>query len=145
MLEDEVVSVGWPDETDAHAGDFLAALPLQRQVATDLYGLYQSWIDLVVALQAARRTGRFEPRRSGEGCRLRREALRGCRQLDEEIQRLRAAAKKEKQMARLVDLNLAIQRAEWERARLGEGLEVLSLRGRDGTIPRHTRSEGKGL
>jgi hypothetical protein len=42
----------------------------------------------------------------------RREALQECTRLEAEIARLRAAAAKEKQLARQVELNLALKRVE---------------------------------
>ena len=88
--------------------DFPGALGLSRQPGTQLFALYQGWIDVLLALNAARLTGAFvlaaSPKQSAE----RREALRERAQLVDEVARLRAAAAKESQIARQVELNLEI-------------------------------------
>lgn len=113
VLDGEVVSVAWDSAKDtAHAAVFLEGLPLERQPTSNLHALYQGWIDLLLTLQAARRTGTFSLRHRPEEGRVRREALRECARLDEEIDRLRSAARNEKQVPRLVELNLELRRAE---------------------------------
>lgn len=96
--------------------DFLAALSLTRQPRTDLYRLYQGWADTLLALNAARLTGRFVAATSAERAAQRRDALQESARLYGEINRLRAAAEKERQMARRVELNLKLKRAEAARA-----------------------------
>ena len=71
---------------------------------------------MLLALEAARRTGRFEILDVAERRAARREALRDCTRLEAEMARLRAAAAKEKQMPRQVELNLELKRAEAARA-----------------------------
>lgn len=95
---------------------FHEALSLARQPRGDLYELYQGWIDTLLALLAARVTGRFAVATSPHQAAMRREALRECARLDTEIARLRAAAAKEKQVPRQVALNLELKRAEVARA-----------------------------
>nr|WP_290660849.1 DUF4391 domain-containing protein [Aquabacterium sp.] len=55
-------------------------------------------------------------------CWRRREALRECHRLDQESARLRTQASKEKQMAKQVDLNLALQRLHADLAAAREQL-----------------------
>ena len=95
---------------------FLANLALGKQPRSSLYALYQGWIDTLLALHAARTTGAFAVAGDAEHAAARRDALQECARLDAEITRLRAAAAKEKQMARQVELNLELKRVEAARA-----------------------------
>lgn len=112
VLEGELVAVDSPREGDPNGPALVAALALGRQPQASLLTLYQGWIDVLLALEAARRTGRFEIPGLAERRATRREALRECARLEAEMARLRAAAAKEKQMARQVELNLELKRAE---------------------------------
>ena len=95
---------------------FLEALSLSAQPRADLFKLYQGWIDAVLALLAAQLTGRFSLPGSLAHANARREGLRESAQLEAEITHLRAAAAKEKQVSRRVELNLALKNAEAARA-----------------------------
>ena len=89
---------------------FFLALSIGHQPQATLFVLYQGWIDCLTALQVSFLTGTFQIARAlGQGA-DRREKLRECLRLSQEIVRLRAMASKEKQMAKLVDLNLALKR-----------------------------------
>ena len=90
----------------------LTALALGRQPGATLYTLYQGWIDTLLALLAARLTGSFGIPTNTEHALMRCDALRECSRLDAEIARLRAAAAKEKQVSRHVELNLELKRIE---------------------------------
>ena len=94
------------------AGLLLDALALDRQPHKDLMALYQGWIGCLTAAEAARITGRFhlaaDPTQAAE----QREALRECQRLEQETARLRNQAAKERQIAKRVDLNLALQRLQ---------------------------------
>lgn len=116
VLEGEPVTVDAPHAGDPHEPQFVAALGLGRQAEVSLLTLYQGWIDALLALEAARRTGRFEILHVAERLTARREALRECARLEAETARLRTAAAKEKQTPRQVELNLEIRRAEAARA-----------------------------
>ncbi|MDA8048826.1 MAG: DUF4391 domain-containing protein [Rhodospirillales bacterium] len=115
VLADEVVNadIGSAD-TSACWPDFRASLSLARQPSSDLHALYQGWIDTLLAWQAARRTGRFSVPQTPASALARREALVACAHLETEISRLRAAAAKEKQMNRRVDVNLQLHRLRSE-------------------------------
>jgi hypothetical protein len=116
VLDGDLVSIDAPTAGDALGPPFAAALALNQQPRQSLLTLYQGWIDACHALAAAARTGRFEiPSAAGQRT-ARREALAETARLDAEIARLRAAAKKEKQMARQVALNQSLKHAEAERA-----------------------------
>jgi Domain of unknown function (DUF4391) len=116
VLEGELIEVDAPRDGDAFRPALLTALALSRQPQTSLLTVYQGWVDVLLTLKAARRTGRFEVFLVAERQAARRDALRECARLDSEIERLRAAAAKEKQMARQVQLNLELKRAERARA-----------------------------
>lgn len=91
---------------------FLATLALSAQPIHDLHALYQGWLGCVTALGAARVTGRFAPAESPERTTARRALLDEYERVDRDLQRLRAAAIKETQLNRRVELNLEIRRLE---------------------------------
>lgn len=113
VLDGAVVAVAWGAERDEpHAAAFRAALSAARQPSTSLFAMYQGWVDVALALEAARRTGGFELAGSSEHAVARRAALEECARLEAEVGRLRAVAVREKQIARQVELNLEIKRME---------------------------------
>jgi hypothetical protein len=113
VLEDHVVVTEWDTDQDAELWvGFSGALALGRQPRTTLYALYQGWIDTLLALQVARITGAFAVATNSEQAAVRRVALEENARLDAEIARLRAAAAKEKQISRRVELNLELKRVE---------------------------------
>jgi len=117
VLEGDVVAAHYDgDWNDERGAAFRNALALGRQPRATLYTLYQGWIDTLVALQAARVTGRFAVATDAEHAAVRREALQECARLDAQIARLRASAAKENQLARRVELNLELKRVEMARA-----------------------------
>lgn len=117
VLDGEPVAATLTDaQPDGLPVSFLQALSLARQPQTDLYQLYQGWMDTLQALLAARVTGRFAVATSPDAAASRREALRECARLDAEIARLRSAAAKEKQVPRQVALNLELKRMAAARA-----------------------------
>lgn len=116
VLEGDVVAVDPEAAGEAIRNDFLAALALDRQPRGSLFALYQEWVEVLFACQAASRTHFFVVP-GGAGRRAaRREALHECERLEAEIDRLRAAAVNEKQTPRQVELNLQIRRLEAARA-----------------------------
>lgn len=94
------------------APQLLAALALDRQPHQDLMALYQGWMDCLTAAEAGRITGHFRLTADPSEAAAKREALRACQQLEQEAARLRNQAAKERQIARQVDLNLALQRLQ---------------------------------
>ncbi len=106
--------------------EFLSSLALTRMPRADLFALYQGWADRIVAFEAARITGRFRvpdsPARAAEI----RAGLDSYSQLRREIAKLRAGAAKEKQLNKLVGLNLEIRQLEADLSTickvLGEGV-----------------------
>lgn len=93
---------------------FVQSLALTRQPQANLLALYQGWMDCLTAWQAAQYTGTFTATDTPAQAAARREALRTCQRLELESARLRALATKEKQMAKQVDLNLALKRISAE-------------------------------
>ncbi len=94
---------------------FSDALALTYQPRTSLHALYQGWIDAVQALRAARVTGVFSIPTSVVEAADRAAALQEYRNLDIRIADLRAAAGKEKQIARQVEMNLELKRLRTDR------------------------------
>lgn len=116
VLDGDVVAADPAEVAAPIRTAFLAALPLGRQPRGTLYALYQGWMDTLLALQAARRTNTFAIPDSADCRAARREALSECERLEAEIARLHAAAAKEKQMPKQVELNLELKRLESARA-----------------------------
>lgn len=113
VLDGDVIAVDCDTARDVdYLPAFRAALALGRQPHTVLFALYQGWIDTLLALQAARVTGNFSLPANRDHATARHMALGQCAKLSSEIARLRAAAAKEKQVARQVQLNLELKRAE---------------------------------
>lgn len=103
----EVVTVD-----DDGKASFLEAIALGRQPRISLYTLYQGWIDILLSLRAYRVTGRFSVPVSVDHASARQDALRECERLEGEIARLRAAATKERQLPRQVELNIELKRLQ---------------------------------
>lgn len=101
---------------------FLASIALSRLSASDLYVLYQGWLDRAAALEAATVTGTFAPPATAERAAAQRDALAARAKLQRDLTTLRAQAGREKQLNRRVELNLAIRRLEAELASTAEAL-----------------------
>jgi hypothetical protein len=112
VLDGDVVAVDPAEVDEPTRAAFLSALALGRQPRGTLFALYQGWIDTLLALHAARRTHAFVIPDAADAKAARREALGECERLEAAIARLRAAAAKEKQMARQVELNLELKRLQ---------------------------------
>jgi len=91
---------------------FLQALSITRQQRDNLKVLYQGWLDTLAAFQAAQITGAFAQSQTDEQSVARRASLLACREIEQNIATLRAAAAKEKQVARQVALNMEIKKCE---------------------------------
>ncbi len=115
VLEGEIVEAELASHTQNPAEierQCLSAFSLSRQPRTHLLDLYQGWYDTLLALNAARVTGVFILSSNTEQATARRQALIECSRLDADIAKLRAAASKEKQIARQVELNLKLKSME---------------------------------
>jgi len=108
--------------TSQTLANFLQSLPLARQPRSDLYALYQGWMDTLSAWQVAQLTGSFAISETPELAAQRRAALHRYRDIDAQIARLRIAASKEKQMARQVAINLEIKALLAERVQAATNL-----------------------
>ena len=95
-------------------GQLLQALALDRQPHQNLMALYQGWVDCLTAAEAARMTGNFRLPNGPAAAAAKREALRACQRLEQEAARLRSLAATERQIAKQVNLNLALQRLQAE-------------------------------
>ena len=121
VVDGEIIAAelgeGFPIELSSA---FCDSLPLSHQPRTTLYGLYQGWIDRLQALRVASVTGDFWVPTSPAVSADRSIALQEYLRLDAQIKDLRAAAGKEKQFARQVEMNLKLKnlRADRETARI---------------------------
>lgn len=95
------------------------ALALIRQPHANLYALYRGWVDALLTAKAASVTGEFVPASDAEHAKTRAVALDACAELEGRIASIRAAAAREKQLARQVELNMQLKtlRAELDAAR----------------------------
>jgi hypothetical protein len=109
VLDDGVATIENAGELSL-AHPFMQSLALSRQPQLTLMALYQGWLDCLTALHAARYTGTFKAVDDPAQAAARRAALRECQRLEQEAAHLRAEAAKEKQMAKQVSLNLALNR-----------------------------------
>lgn len=91
---------------------FMAAMSLSHQPNRDLFSLYQGWVDCIVGLAVAGVAGCFVRPTSPEQTRQMRAFMQNRAHLLGELSALRSQASKEKQMNRLVELNLSIKRLE---------------------------------
>ena len=114
VLDGESVLATLPGDAIGHS--CLQAMALTYQPRSNLFELYQGWIDTVMALEAAQVTGHFIPSASREHAAARHLALQQCRELDVRIANLRSAARKEKQLPRQIAMNLEIQTLTAQRA-----------------------------
>ncbi|MEY4942007.1 MAG: hypothetical protein RL254_188 [Planctomycetota bacterium] len=114
VLDGGVLTVAMHDDAPSATilSAFTKSLSLASQPQSTLFGLYQGWMDSVQALLAAKLTGTFKTANSPEQASARRQALQDCEQLTIEAARLHTQAAKEKQLARQVELNLALKRVQ---------------------------------
>ena len=111
VLDGDIVTVelGNAATVDAETA-FHDAFALSRQPRGSLHALYQGWIDSVQALRAARHTGVFSLPASADEATTRSVALKEYRRLELRIAKLSAAGAKEKQVSRLAEINLELNR-----------------------------------
>jgi hypothetical protein len=111
VLDGPVISVDLqPGET--HTILCLDALVLRREPGSTLRTVYDGWLDALIALHAARRTGRFELAGDPHMAQTRYTALMQCARLDAEIAAIRSRATSERQMAKQIALNQELKQAE---------------------------------
>lgn len=119
VLDGDIVTTDLSAATATTVDALLGTLMVSRRPQPNLYALYRSWLDALLAVEAARTTGVFAEAGSSELAAARQAALAECADLDKQIKSLRTAAAKERQMARQVDLNLQLRQlqARYDEAR----------------------------
>ncbi len=111
VLDDDSVWVSVDDTADAQwLPAFLGALALSRLPRTSMLSVYESWIDILVALVAARLTGTFSLLAPAPEAGARRAATSDYERTEAEIGRVRKLAARETQVSRQVELNQQLGR-----------------------------------
>ena len=103
-----------PEAPTQLESSFLAGLRISSLPRTNLFTLYQGWLDCIAALEAAQITGKFVTPDSVERSKILRATLDEHTRLFRDITTLRSQAEKEKQLNRRVELNLKIKQLETE-------------------------------
>jgi hypothetical protein len=116
VIEEVRQSALSPDAPSTQEAAFLASLAVSRLPSRNLFTLYDGMLARIAALEASRITGVFALPDSPEHVSALREGLDRHRQLQRELDLLRARAAKEKQINRRVELNLELKRLEAELA-----------------------------
>jgi len=111
-----------PESPTAEETQFLARLAVGSLPQHDLFALYQSWLDSILALEAAQITGAFVPPPSVECSVALRESLDARVAILRDLALLRAQAENETQLNRRVELNLAIKTLDARIAELDTNL-----------------------
>ena len=122
VLEESVVLVPLDANTAAEKS-FLDSIALAAQPRQHMFALYQGWIDRVVALNAARITGRFAASAGPEMTSVLCEGLETYDRIQRELIGLRAKIAKETQINRRVEMNLMIKQLELELDRISRMFE----------------------
>ena len=91
---------------------FLDSLALSNLPRGNIFMLYQGWLDRIVGLAAASITGYFALPETSEETQRMRESIAVHFKILDELSALRTQAIKEKQINRLVELNIQIKRLE---------------------------------
>jgi len=110
-----------PEKPTTEEAQFLARLSVIGLPQGSLFALYQSWLDSVLALEAAQITGAFRPPTTENSAAL-RENLDARAQALRDLTALRAQAEKETQLNRRVEMNLAIKNLDARIAELDANL-----------------------
>ena len=97
---------------------FLDSLAVTKLSQTHFYAFYSALMDRLIALDCARLTGEYRIEAAAERREARQERLAQCHQLEVRIAETRAAAKREKQLNRLADLNVTIKRLQGQLAEM---------------------------
>lgn len=112
ILEDKVIAADLIEAGESIRTAFLSSVGLGEQSQTNMMALYQGWASRIIALKAAERTGLYAPSPNAEQAERQKQALEACNKLEREIAMLRNSAKKERQTAKLVELNLELKRLQ---------------------------------
>ncbi len=87
----------------------LSALEVGRKPWATLWHLYQGWIEVAIAWQAVPISEKFTLPASADAAEAMRQSVQRITELQQEIESLRRAARNERQIARLADVNHSIQ------------------------------------
>lgn len=115
FVVDEVLAtsaIALDSQPSANVRGFMAEMGLSHQPNRDLFALYQGWVDCIVGFAVAGVAGHFVRPASPEQTQQMRAFMQNRAHLLGELSALRSQASKEKQMNRLVKLNLSIRRLE---------------------------------
>ena len=110
-----------PENPTTEETQFLARLSVVGLPQTDLFALYQSWLNAILALEAAQITGAFRPPIAENSAAL-RDSLDARAQALRDLALLRTRAENETQLSRRVDTNLAIKELEARIAEVAKNL-----------------------
>jgi len=113
VIDNEIVSTSFNTEKNNDLyRTFLNAISFMLQPRNNMFSLYQGWIDTLIAMKVAQLTGTFTKSLTTEHAKARQAALNQCTKLEAEMNRIRTIAKKEKQIARQVELNMQLKQLE---------------------------------
>jgi hypothetical protein len=116
VVQVAISAAGADKEPDAA---FLVSISLPKLPRGDMFSLYQGWLDRLIALRFARLEGRFVlPRDAGETDR-RQKILAERERRERELERLRMAARGERQLSRRAELNRRIRELRTTLAKAG--------------------------
>ncbi len=107
--EIEEVAIVYASEHEPIEADFVRSLQIRRQPQGNLFELYQGWMDCIGSFRAAHVTGHFVTSSSSDEAQVRRQALKDYAATNQELKQLLSKVKKERQMSKIVELNLAIK------------------------------------
>lgn len=122
IVLDGSVAVDTIDADSAFSQALLSRLAVSQQPSSNLFALYQGWVDCLLSLSASRLTGAYTLPQTRDDAVARHGALNDHARIQREIVGLRAKAAKETQINRRVEINLAVQRLE---AELGAAIKKL--------------------
>lgn len=92
--------------------DFLASLTVSALPHTHFFAFYTAIVDRLIALDCARLTGKYYLESRADKRRARCKRLAACHDLENRIEELRTAIKKEAQFNRQVELNTKMKELE---------------------------------
>lgn len=110
VLDDVVTMADLPDGN--LIADILRSLSVAARPRSDIWSLYQGWLECLEAIQASHITGRMTPARDAAAATARRQALTDYQRIVAEIAAIRAQADRESQLPRRVELNLELKRLD---------------------------------
>ncbi len=126
VVAEEFVTTEWidlgPGSPTPVQQAFLDSLTVTKLPQTHFYAFYSALMDRLIALDCARLTGEYRIEAAVERRESRRERLAQCHELEVRIAEKRAAAKREKQINRLADLNVEIRRLQGRLAEMATEL-----------------------